>query len=65
MQPELRSLAVGVFDRRDQAEHCVEELRRVGFAADQIGIIEPDPDANVGSPPDEALSHRRLLDLTD
>ncbi len=44
MQAEFRSFAVGVFDTAVLAEKCVEELRRAGFAADEIGIIEPDPD---------------------
>lgn len=42
MQAESRSLAVGVFDTATQAERSVDELRRAGYAADQIGILEPD-----------------------
>jgi hypothetical protein len=37
------SVVVGVFESADRAERCVEGLlREAGFAADQIGIIEPD-----------------------
>jgi hypothetical protein len=44
MQADFRSLAVAVFDSAAKAEQSVAELRRVGFAADEIGIIEPNAD---------------------
>jgi hypothetical protein len=33
---------VGVFESRDQAEQAVDQLRRVGFGADQIGVVVRD-----------------------
>jgi hypothetical protein len=53
MHDEFRSLAVGVFDTVAKAERCVEALRLAGFAADDIGIIEPDTQASDGTVADE------------
>jgi hypothetical protein len=44
MQQPFRSIAVGVFDTAADAERSVQDLRRAGFAADEIGIVEPDAD---------------------
>lgn len=33
------STVVGVFENRDRAEQAIAELRRVGFRADQIGMV--------------------------
>jgi len=38
MATTARSTIVGVFDDRREAERAVEELRRVGFRDDQIGV---------------------------
>lgn len=34
-------VAVGVFSDRVQADRAVDELRRVGFRTDQIGVVAP------------------------
>jgi hypothetical protein len=52
MQADFRSLAVGVFASAAEAEQSVAELRRVGFAADEIGIIEPNTDTADTTPAD-------------
>ena len=56
MEATVRSLVIGVFNTAAEAEHCVEELRRAGFAADGIGIIEPDADAATRSPAEETTA---------
>jgi hypothetical protein len=43
--------AVGVFTDRTHAENAVEELRRRGFAEDQIGFLTPDAPAGMEAPP--------------
>src|SRR5579872_3823310 len=39
-----RSVVVGVFTDRSQAQKCVAELRRDGFREDQIGVAGRDGD---------------------
>jgi hypothetical protein len=39
MNPPNEPSAVGVFDNLEKAERTIDELRRVGFSADEIGII--------------------------
>jgi len=43
-----RTTAVGVFEDRQQAQKAVNELRRMGFREDQIGIAGRDGDAVTG-----------------
>jgi len=40
-----RSTVVGIFDRREDAEHAIDELHRIGFREDQIGFAWRDGDA--------------------
>jgi hypothetical protein len=56
MEAPFRSLVIGVFNTAAEAEHCVEDLRRAGFAADEIGIIEPDAEATTRSPAEETTA---------
>jgi hypothetical protein len=58
MEAPFRSLVIGVFNTTDEAEHCVDDLGRAGFAADEIGIIEPDAEAATRSPADETTAER-------
>jgi hypothetical protein len=44
MHQPFRSIAVAVFDTAADAERSVQGLRRAGFGADEIGILEPDAD---------------------
>jgi hypothetical protein len=39
-----RTVAVGAFEDRTQAQRAVEELKRVGFRDDQIGVAARDSD---------------------
>ena len=40
-----RSTAVGVFERRADAERALSELRQAGFGEDELGIVAPRGDA--------------------
>jgi hypothetical protein len=53
MKPTGPVTAVGVFVDRTQAEYAVEELRRNGFAADQIGFLTPDAAPSMEKPDEE------------
>jgi len=44
MGTNQRSTVVGVFEDRDQARRAVEELKRMGFRDDQIGVVSHDDD---------------------
>lgn len=43
MTMSKRSTVVGVFESHTQADKAVDELRRVGFRNDQIGVVAPHP----------------------
>jgi len=47
------SVVVGVFEDRTQAQKCVEELRRVGFREDQIGVAGRDGDSTTAATSDK------------
>jgi len=49
MATTQRSTVVGVFEDRDQARRAVEELKRMGFRDDQIGVVSHDPDRKEGT----------------
>jgi hypothetical protein len=51
VEPTAGLTAVGVFADRGQAEQAVEELRRSGFGADQIGFLTPDAPSGLETPP--------------
>jgi hypothetical protein len=51
MSTTTRSTVVGVFPGREQANRCIEELRRAGFRDDQIGLVARDMDRTGASPP--------------
>jgi hypothetical protein len=42
MQNHIRPVVVGVFDDKRQAQAAVDELRRVGFTDDRIGVAARD-----------------------
>src|SRR5579885_591507 len=46
MAASKRSVVVGVFRDRTEAQKAVEELRRVGFREDQIGVVSRDGESN-------------------
>jgi uncharacterized protein (TIGR02271 family) len=48
-----RTVVVGVFTDRGQAQKCVEELRRVGFREDQIGVAGRDSETTSAVPSDK------------
>jgi uncharacterized protein (TIGR02271 family) len=48
-----RTVVVGVFTDRSQAQKCVEELRRVGFREDQIGVAGRDGETTSAVPSDK------------
>jgi hypothetical protein len=39
----LEGVVPAVFDNRQEAEAAAEELRRLGFADDDLGVVVPDP----------------------
>src|SRR5689334_1199868 len=41
-----RTTAIGVFENREQAQRAVQELKRLGFRDDQIGIAARDSEGN-------------------
>jgi hypothetical protein len=43
-----RTTAVGVFDDRDQAQRAINELRRMGFREDEIGVAARNDDTVSG-----------------
>jgi hypothetical protein len=49
MTTPTRSIAVGVFNERDDAERGIEALRRNGFTDDQIGFAARDPSDREGT----------------
>src|SRR5947209_4751828 len=52
-----RVTAVGIFQDVTHAEMAVEDLRRAGFAPQQIGLISPDGAAQVEPPAVEPGTH--------
>jgi uncharacterized membrane protein len=46
-----RDVIVGVFHDRNQAQHCVNDLRRAGFEEEQIGLAVRDGDVRVEGDP--------------
>jgi len=53
MAKKDRSVVVGVFTDRTQAQRCVEELRRVGFREDQIGVVGREGDTKAAATSDK------------
>jgi len=49
MKKNQRMTAVGVFTDRQRAQQAVNELRKVGFREDQIGVVSHDGDAVSGA----------------
>lgn len=54
---QTRTAVVGVFDDRDRAQKAVEELRRVGFRDDQIGIATQDRTNETGDQSEGVGTH--------
>jgi hypothetical protein len=58
-----RSVAVGVFENRDQAQTAVRELRRAGFGEDEIGVIARNGENIAPSDGGEwAVQHSRMIE---
>jgi len=58
MATTQRSTVVGVFEDRNQARRAVEELKRLGFRDDQIGVVSHDTEGEDGTATtDKTSSH--------
>lgn len=49
METTKKTAVVGVFDSRDDAQRAVQELKRMGFRDDQIGVAHKDSDTATGA----------------
>jgi hypothetical protein len=59
-----RTVVIGVFEDRSRAQQAVDELRRLGFAEDQIGVAYRAADSNGEIDPDfrSTLPHESYAD---